>query len=121
MIHCAKGEGRAGEAHHTNRRILKAGRPCALLESDPNLKWILGREFMESQRGREADDCLWHFAADLHQRPILRGRVLARRIESLADPFELSRPYQPSQVIARYVQPGQITRPYNGLLASVLQ
>jgi hypothetical protein len=92
-----------------------------LLESDPNLKWILGREFMEAQRGREADDGLWHFAADLHQRPILRGRVLARRIESLANPFELPCSDQPAQVIARYVKPGQVTRPYDGLLAGVLQ
>jgi hypothetical protein len=121
MLHCTEGEGRPGETHHANRRILKAGRPGSLLEGDPNLKWILGREFMESQRRREADNCLWYFAADLHQRPILRGWVLARRIESLANPFELPCSDQTAQVIARYVQPDQITRPYNGLLAGVLQ
>ena len=58
MLYCTKGEGRAGEADDTNGRVLKAGRPGSLLEGDPNLKWILSREFMEAQRGREADDGL---------------------------------------------------------------
>jgi len=90
MFHCAEGEGRAGETHYANRRILKAGRPGSLLEGDPNLKWILGREFMEAQRDeRQTTACgtLRQTSTSVDS----RWRILARRIESVANPFELSR------------------------------
>jgi len=76
---------------------------------------------METERGREADYGLGNFAAYLHEGSILRGRILARRIETPANPIELSRSDKTAKVVARYVQPVQITRSYDGLPTGILQ
>ena len=96
--------------------VLHAWRPRSLLESYPNLERIFRGEFVKAECGRKTNHSLRNFATNLVQSPVLRWRMMGRRVDPTPDSLQLPFANETAEIIAWECQVLEIGRPYYGLL-----